>query len=75
VRLASRSPPGLRRCRSVLPDEASIGSAPHMCANAFSLRSRSMFWPAVMSICAVWTMPTPRSANVLVAARLTNVDS
>jgi hypothetical protein len=36
-----RSPPGLSRRRTVLPEEAGIGAAPHRCAQAASLRSRS----------------------------------
>jgi hypothetical protein len=39
--LACRSPPGLSRCRTVLPDDAGIGAAAHRCAQAASLRSRS----------------------------------
>jgi hypothetical protein len=34
------SHPGFRRCRTVLPDDAGIGEAPHSIENAASLRSR-----------------------------------
>ena len=34
---AWRFPPGLSRCRSVLPDDAGRGATPHRCANAASL--------------------------------------
>ena len=43
--LAARSPPRLRRCRVVFPDDASNGLTPHNAANAASLRSRSGLSP------------------------------
>jgi len=48
---AWRSPPGLRRWRVVLPEEAGIGLAPHTAGNDPSPRRRSMFCPAVTSSC------------------------
>ena len=38
--LAARSPPGFRRWRTVLPEEASTGLVLHRAAKATSLRSR-----------------------------------
>ncbi len=45
--LASRSPPRLRRCLVVLPEEAGIGSTPQGWAKAASERRRPTFWPAL----------------------------
>ena len=37
ARLASRLPPRLRRCRTTLPEEASMGETPHRLAKEASL--------------------------------------
>ncbi len=57
--LAVRSPPRLRRCRMVFPEDASNGLAPHNAANAASLRSRLGLSPAVTSNVAAVCGPTP----------------
>src|SRR5215213_9048530 len=52
ARLASRLPPRLRRCRTTLPEEASMGETPHRLAKeasllnlwVLSLRPRSAAW-------------------------------
>lgn len=46
ARLAWRSPPRPSRCRSVRPEEAGTGAAPHGVANAASVRRRSGLSPA-----------------------------
>ena len=53
--LAWRLPPGLSRCRVVLPDDAGSGATPQRCAKAASLVSRWGLSPAATSkIAAVW---------------------
>src|SRR3954452_23537308 len=54
---ACRSPPLLRRCRMVLPDEAGTGLVPHSAAKLASDRRRSGLSPAVSSSCAAPTWP------------------
>ena len=46
-----------------------IGLAPQSAANAASLRSRSMFWPAVTSSVPAWPAETPTRAVVTGAVR------
>ena len=46
--MAARSPPRLRRCRSVRPELAGMGAAPQRWARAASVRSRSGLSPAVV---------------------------
>src|SRR5690242_15563460 len=57
--LAWRSPPGLSRWRTVLPEEAGIGAAPHRCAQAASERSRPGWSPAAISRSAAVLGPDP----------------
>jgi hypothetical protein len=58
--LAWRSPPGLSRRQTVLPEEAGMGATAHRCAQAASLRSRSGWSPAAMtSSAAVWVPQAP----------------
>jgi hypothetical protein len=65
---AARSPPWLRRCRRVLPEEAGIGATPHRWANAASDRSRWGLSPAVTSSCAAVHTPTPETSRSAGAA-------
>ena len=61
--LAWRLPPGLSRCRVVLPDDAGMGATPQRCANGASLVSRWGLSPAATSkIAAVW-IPTPWTSS------------
>ena len=57
--LAMRSPPRLRRCRLVLPDEAGTGDTPHKLANAASERRRSGLSPAATKSAPATSGPTP----------------
>src|SRR5205823_12180593 len=57
--LAWRSPPGLSRWRTVLPEDAGMGAVAHRCAQAASLRSRSGWSPAAMSKSAAVGGPMP----------------
>src|SRR5215212_6965534 len=61
--LAWRSPPRFRRCRTVLPEEASIGEAPHSIEKAASERSRAGSSPAVTSSAPATSAPTPHSSR------------
>src|SRR3954469_4674060 len=58
-----RSPPRLRRCRVVLPLDASIGEAPQSAASAASLRSRVGLSPATSSMRAAISGPMPDSLS------------
>ena len=60
--LAARSPPRLRRWRSVLPELAGMGAAPQRWARAASERSRSGLSPAVVSSWPATSGPTPNRA-------------
>ncbi len=68
---AARSPPRLRRCRSVRPLLAGSGAAPHRCARAASERSRSGLSQAVASNCPATSGPTPNMALRVRAVRAT----
>jgi hypothetical protein len=61
--LAWRSPPRFRRCRTVLPEEASIGAAPHSIEKAAPERSRAGSSPAVTSSAPATSAPTPQLRN------------
>src|SRR5215204_2372967 len=66
ARLASRFPPRLRRCRTTLPEKASMGETPHRLAKeasllnlwGLSLRPRSAAWRHGRCRCPA-TRPTP----------------
>src|SRR5918993_4454591 len=66
ARLASRLPPRLRRCRTTLPVEASMGETPHRLAKeasllnlwGLSLRPRSAAWRRGRCLCPA-KRPTP----------------
>ena len=60
---AWRFPPRLRRCRTVLPEDASMGATPHRWANAASLRSRCGLSPAATIRIAAVSIPTPSRAR------------
>src|SRR5438132_1600978 len=68
--LACLSPPGLSRCRTVLPEEAGIGATAHRCAQAASDRSRPGWAPAAISSSAAVSGPTPYRASAAGPARL-----
>ena len=61
--LAWRFPPGLRRWRVVLPDDASMGDAPHRAANDASVVSRAGLSPAAMSRIDATSAPMPLAAR------------
>ncbi len=69
--LAWRAPPGLRRCRVVLPDDAGIGATAHRCAQAASERRRSGWSPAAMRSMAAVSRPTPNTARRVGARAVT----
>jgi len=73
--LAWRSPLRLSRCRWVLPEEASIGEAPHSIENAALERSRSGLSPAATSSAPAESDPTPNNATSLGAAALVSRSS
>lgn len=72
---ASRSPPRLRRCRLVLPDDAGTGQTPASFANAASERSRCGLSPAAVSSWAATVGPTPKSPTNAGAALAVRVAS
>src|SRR5215203_4788027 len=59
ARLASRFPPRLRRCRTTLPEEASMGETPHRLAKEASLLNLWGLSPATISSVAAWSVPMP----------------
>ena len=61
--LAWRLPPRLSRCRTVRPDDAWTGLAPHNAAKDASVRMRSGLSPAVTNRAAAVSAPTPEAAN------------
>ena len=75
AQFAALSPPRLSRCRSVRPELAGSGAAPHRCANDPSDRSRSGLSPAVTSSWPATSTPTPTMSSSLGATALTSVAS
>ena len=61
--LAWRLPPRFSRCRTVCPDDAWTGLAPHSAANDFSDFIRSGLSPAAASSAEAVSGPTPVAAN------------
>ena len=61
--LAWRFPPRLRRCRTVCPEEACTGLAPHRAANVASERMRWGLSPAAVNRVAAVSVPIPRAAS------------
>jgi hypothetical protein len=61
--LPCRSPPLLRRWRTILPEDASIGFDPRSAPHDFSLRRRFGLSPAAMSSPAAVSGPTPNTAQ------------
>jgi hypothetical protein len=61
--------PRLSRCRTVLPEDAGIGEAPHNIANAASLESRPGLSPAATPNAPALSEPTPNKATSLGAAK------
>jgi hypothetical protein len=59
ARLASRLPPRLRRCRTTLPEEASMGETPHRLAKEASLLNLWGLSPATINSVAAWSVPMP----------------
>src|SRR5215213_674651 len=55
ARLASRFPPRLRRCRTTLPEEASMGETPHRLAKEASLLNLWGLSPATINSVAAWS--------------------
>jgi hypothetical protein len=70
--LARRSPPRLSRWRSVRPEDAGMGAAPHRCAKAASERSRCGSSPAVTSSWPAVSTPTPGGATSVGATEVTS---
>lgn len=61
--LASRLPPRLSRWRTILPEDASTGLAPHRAAEEASVRIRSGLSPAATSNAEATSGPTPRAPS------------
>jgi hypothetical protein len=59
ARLASRLPPRLRRWRTTLPEEASMGETPHRLAKEASLPNLWGLSPATIKSVAVLSVPMP----------------
>src|ERR671911_193235 len=59
ARLASRFPPRLRRCRTTLPEEASMGETPHRLAKEASLPNLWGLSPATINSVAALSVPMP----------------
>ena len=60
---AQRLPPRLSRCRRIVPEDASMGLAPHRAAKEASLRRRSGLSPAAVSRAAAVSGPTPQAPS------------
>src|SRR6266498_3616036 len=79
VALAWRSPPRLRQCRRVLPEDAWIGEDPHSIAKQASERSRPGLSPAATSSAPAESGPTPNRATspgaALAVSRFSSVSS
>lgn len=61
--LAWRCPPRLSRCRSVRPEEAGTGAAPHCAANAAFVPRYSGISPAVTKSPTAVSVPTPHNVT------------
>src|ERR687890_1122626 len=75
ARLASRFPPRLRRCRTTLPEEASMGDTPQRLAKEASLLNLWGLSPATVSSVAAWSVPMPAKETSSGATCLTSRSS
>jgi hypothetical protein len=72
ARLASRFPPRLRRWRTTLPEEASMGATPHRLAKEASLPNLWGLSPATIKSVAAWSVPMPAKETYSGAACATS---